>query len=55
MCQGMDVCQKKMREIIAKDKEATAVEQDMLTTLRCYEFYLRQPGPARRGKRKTRR
>ena len=42
MCQGMDVCQKKMREIIAKDKAATAVEQDMLTTLEvCYEFYLR--------------
>ncbi|MCI9352531.1 MAG: PolC-type DNA polymerase III, partial [Lawsonibacter sp.] len=42
MCRGMDVCQKKMREIIAKDKEATAVEQDMLTTLEvCYEFYLR--------------
>ncbi len=39
---GMDVCQKKMREIIAKDKDATAVEQDMLTTLEvCYEFYLR--------------
>ena len=42
MCHGMDVCQKKMREIIAKDKEASAVEQDMLTTLEvCYEFYLR--------------
>jgi DNA polymerase-3 subunit alpha (Gram-positive type) len=42
MCRGMDVCQKKMREIVAKDKEATAVEQDMLTTLEvCYEFYLR--------------
>ena len=42
MCQGMDVCQKKMREIIAKDKDASAVEQDMLTTLEvCYEFYLR--------------
>ena len=42
MCRGMDVCQKKMREIIAKDKEATAVEQDMLITLEvCYEFYLR--------------
>ena len=34
--------QKKMREIIAKDKDASAVEQDMLTTLEvCYEFYLR--------------
>ena len=42
MCRGMDVCQKKMREIQLKDKEATAVEQDMLTTLEvCYEFYLR--------------
>ena len=42
MCHGMDVCQRKMREIIAKDKEASAVEQDMLTTLEvCYEFYLR--------------
>lgn len=42
MCHGMDVCQQKMRQIIAKDKEATAVEQDMLTTLEvCYEFYLR--------------
>jgi DNA polymerase-3 subunit alpha (Gram-positive type) len=38
----MEVCQQKMRQIIAKDKEATAVEQDMLTTLEvCYEFYLR--------------
>ena len=43
MCRGMDVCQKKMREIIAKDKEATAVEQDMLITLEVwYEFYLRR-------------
>ena len=42
MCRGMETCQRKMREIIAKDKEATAVEQDMLTTLEvCYEFYLR--------------
>ncbi len=42
MCRGMEVCQRKMREIIAKDKEASAVEQDMLTTLEvCYEFYLR--------------
>ena len=31
-----------MRQIIAKDKEASAVEKDMLTTLEvCYEFYLR--------------
>ncbi len=42
MCRGMEVCRKKMREIVAKDKEATAVEEDMLTTLEvCYEFYLR--------------
>jgi DNA polymerase-3 subunit alpha (Gram-positive type) len=42
MCRGMDVCQQKMRQIRDKDKEATAVEQDMLTTLEvCYEFYLR--------------
>ena len=42
MCRGMDVCQQKMRQIITKDKEASAVEQDMLTTLEvCYEFYLR--------------
>ena len=33
MCRGMDVCQQKMRQIIAKDKEATAVEQDMLLSL----------------------
>ena len=42
MCRGMDVCLKKMREIQLKEKEASAVEQDMLTTLEvCYEFYLR--------------
>ena len=42
MCRGMEVCRRKMREIVAKDKEATAVEQGMLTTLEvCYEFYLR--------------
>ena len=42
MCRGMKVVQKKMKEIRDKDKEATAVEQDMLTTLEvCYEFYLR--------------
>ena len=42
MCRGMEVCQKKMREITAKDKDASAVEKDMLTTLEvCYEFYLR--------------
>ena len=42
MCQGMDVCKGKMAQIRAKDKEATNVELDMLTTLEvCYEFYLR--------------
>ena len=41
-CAGGWTCQRKMREIVAKDKEASAVEQDMLTTLEvCYEFYLR--------------
>ncbi|NBI66809.1 PolC-type DNA polymerase III [Pseudoflavonifractor sp. 60] len=42
MCRGMEVCRKKMREIVAKDKDASQVEKDMLTTLEvCYEFYLR--------------
>ncbi|MBE6956654.1 MAG: PolC-type DNA polymerase III [Ruminococcaceae bacterium] len=42
MCRGMDVVKRKMREIQLKDKDASAVEQDMLTTLEvCYEFYLR--------------
>ena len=42
MCRGMEECQRKMREITAKDKDASAVEQDMLTTLEVvYEFYLR--------------
>jgi DNA polymerase-3 subunit alpha (Gram-positive type) len=42
MCQGMSAVMTKMRAIQAKDKEATAVEQDMLVTLEvCYEFYLR--------------
>ena len=42
MCQGMDAVKAKMRAIAAKDKSATAVEQDMLVTLEvCYEFYLR--------------
>lgn len=42
MCRGMETCREKMRDIQAKDKEATAVEQDMLTTLEVvYEFYLR--------------
>ena len=42
MCRGMEVCQRKMREIEAKEKDAAAVEEDMLVTLEvCYEFYLR--------------
>ena len=42
MCQGIDTVKAKMREIQAKDKEASNVEQDMFTTLEvCYEFYLR--------------
>ena len=40
MCQGMETVQNKMREI--QNKDASAVEQDMLVTLEvCYEFYLR--------------
>ncbi len=42
MCLGMDKVKAKMNEIRAKDKDASAVEQDMLTTLEVvYEFYLR--------------
>ena len=42
MCQGIDQVKAKMQEIIKKDKDASAVEQDMLVTLEvCYEFYLR--------------
>lgn len=42
MCRGMDVCKKKIFAIKAKDKDATDVEKNMLTTLEvCYEFYLR--------------
>ncbi len=42
MCQGMEVCKQKMKEIEAKEKGAAAVEEDMLVTLEvCYEFYLR--------------
>ena len=42
MCRGMEVCQQKMKEIAAKEKEAAAVEEDMMVTLEvCYEFYLR--------------
>ncbi len=42
MCMGMEVCQQKMKQIAAKEKEAAAVEEDMMVTLEvCYEFYLR--------------
>ncbi len=42
MCQGMEVCKQKMKEIEAKDKDAAAMEEDMMVTLEvCYEFYLR--------------
>ena len=42
MCQGMEVCRNKMKQIEAKEKDAAAVEEDMLVTLEvCYEFYLR--------------
>ena len=42
MCRGLDVCLQKMRDIQAKDKDASAVEQDMMTTLEVvYEFYIR--------------
>ena len=38
----MEVCRQKMKEIEAKDKDAAAVEEDMMVTLEvCYEFYLR--------------
>ena len=41
MCQGMDVCKAKMREIESKEKP-TPVEEDILVTLEVvYEFYLR--------------
>ncbi len=40
-CAGMDAVKRKIREIENK-KDATAVEQNLLTTLEvCYEFYLR--------------
>ncbi len=42
MCRGMDVLLRRRSEILAKDKEASAVEMDMLVTMEvCYEFYLR--------------
>ena len=41
MCRGMDVCQRKMKELESKEKPAD-VEEKMLITLEvCYEFYLR--------------
>lgn len=40
-CAGMDTVKRKIREI-ENNKDATAVEQNLLTTLEvCYEFYLR--------------
>ncbi|MBQ2830795.1 MAG: PolC-type DNA polymerase III, partial [Oscillospiraceae bacterium] len=40
-CAGIDAVRAKMREI-ENNKDATAAEQDLLTTLEvCYEFYLR--------------
>ena len=40
-CAGKDAVKKKIREI-ENNKDATAVEQDLMTTLEvCYEFYLR--------------
>ena len=40
-CAGIDAVKKKIREI-ENNKDATNVEQDLLTTLEvCYEFYLR--------------
>ena len=42
MCRGMDTLLRKRQEIRAKEKDATAVEEDMLVTMEvCYEFYLR--------------
>ena len=44
MCRGMDMVKKKLWEIKGKmeEKKATAVEEDMYTTLEVvYEFYLR--------------
>ena len=40
-CAGLDAVKRKIREI-ENNKDATAVEQDLMTTLEvCYEFYLR--------------
>ncbi|MDF2838523.1 MAG: PolC-type polymerase [Evtepia sp.] len=42
MCQGKDALLRKRKAILAKEKDATAVEEDMLVTMEvCYEFYLR--------------
>ena len=40
-CAGLDAVKRKIREI-ENNKDATAVEQDLMVTLEvCYEFYLR--------------
>lgn len=42
MCRGMDLLLRKRSAILAKEKDATAVEEDMLVTMEvCYEFYRR--------------
>lgn len=42
MCRGKEVLLQKRNQILAKEKEASAVEEDMLVTMEvCYEFYLR--------------
>jgi DNA polymerase-3 subunit alpha (Gram-positive type) len=42
MCQGKETLLRKRNEILAKEKDASAVEEDMLVTMEvCYEFYLR--------------
>lgn len=42
MCRGMELLLRKRTEILAKEKEASAVEEDMLVTMEvCYEFYRR--------------
>ncbi len=42
MCRGKDVLLRRRREILAKEKDATAVEEESLVTMEvCYEFYLR--------------
>lgn len=42
MCQGKEVLLQKRDEILAKEKDVSSVEEDMLVTMEvCYEFYLR--------------